>query len=136
MVKRARPAFSQLKMLASAVGPHVTHQPVPSNDPYSQFEMLDAATRLTIMSLKPGSDVEVFIKHASCNRFWVARVMATEPYGFWFTFDDDKSDAEFMWFKDFLELWRFPYDYTNDHFTYENMDLMLRCQKRYKRRVA
>ena len=57
-------------------------------------------------SLRVGAAVEVFIKHASCNRFWVARVVATEPHGFWFVFEDNEYDAEFMWLKDFRSLWR------------------------------
>ena len=82
----------------------------------------------TSMLLRAGSAVEVFIKHSSCNRFWVARIVATQPHGFWFVFEDDVLDAEFMWYKDFSSLWRFR--------THENTDLTLRHQQRYKTACA
>ena len=77
------------------------------------------------MSLQEGSPIEIYHKEAAYNGFWKASVLSKESDGFWFIFENTHDETGFVYFRDFLSMWRFPFDETTSHFTFENMNMML-----------
>lgn len=93
-----------------------TKAPLTSDD----VDTLKSALLVFILSLQPGSDVDVFV--AEENLFYEATVKSVSGGGFRYTFKNRRMEQGFVYFNDCLGTWRPPM--TRKHLTPDTLLLI------------